>query len=89
MDPTEDRVWLVHREGFSLGTVIPENMGGKRGSELSRQASLVRGGGRESYKVKLHSGKVLEVEEEDIEKVRHQDSFKAQITSPRNWSVIH
>lgn len=70
MDPTEDRVWLVHREGFSLGIVIPENLGGKRGSELSRQASLVRGG-RESYKVRLQSGKVLEADEEDVEKVRN------------------
>ena len=68
MDPTEDRVWLVHREGFSLGAVIPENLGGKRGSELSRQASLLRGG-RESYKVRLHTGQVLEVDEEDVEKV--------------------
>ena len=61
-------MWLVHREGFSLGTVIPENMGGKRGSELSRQTSILRGG-RESYKVKLHSGQVLEADEEDVEKV--------------------
>ena len=61
-------MWLVHREGFSLGMVIPENMGGKRGSELSRQTSLLRGG-RESYKVRLHSGQVLEVDEEDVEKV--------------------
>ena len=70
MDPTEDRVWLVHKEGFSLGTVVPENLGGKRGSELSRQTSLVRGS-RESYKVRLQTGKVLEVDEEDVEKVNY------------------
>ena len=68
VDPSEDRVWLVHKEGFSLGTVMPENPAGKRGSELSRQTSLVRGS-RESYKVKLHSGKVIDVDEEDLEKV--------------------
>jgi len=68
VDPTEDRVWVVHKEGFSLATVVPENVAGKRGSELSRQTSLVRGGGRESYKVRIQSGKVLEIEEEDIEK---------------------
>ena len=52
--------------------MVPENLGGKRGSELSRQTSLVRGS-RESYKVKLQSGKVLKVDEEDVEKVNFKN----------------
>jgi len=69
-DTSEERVWLIHKNGFSLARVMPDNVPGRRGSELSRQASLVRSGGRESYRVMLHkSGQILDVEEEDLEKV--------------------
>ena len=69
-DAGEERVWLIHKSGFSLACVVPENVQGRRGSELSRQTSLVRSGGRESYRVVLHkSGQILDVEEEDLEKV--------------------
>jgi len=69
-DAVEERVWLIHKNGFSLARVVPENVQGRRGSELSRQTNLVRSGGRESYRVALHkSGQILDVEEEDLEKV--------------------
>ena len=70
-DANEERVWLIHKTGFSLARLLPENVQGKRGSELSRKASLVRSGGRESYRVKLYkSGQILDAEEEDLEKVQ-------------------
>ena len=56
-----ERVWLVHRGGFAAARVLHAGMPGAEGVE-----NLAEG----KCRVKLeHGGEVLDVDEEDVEKV--------------------
>lgn len=50
-----DRVWLVHKTGFTSAMLLPADGGGSSDGTV---------------KIKLDSGEILDVEEEDVEKVR-------------------
>lgn len=65
-------MWLVHRGGFSSAKRLARTPNGVAAGEDSNQ--LMMGEGK--VKVKLEQGEeVLEVEEEDVEKVRLLNIF--------------
>jgi len=56
-----ERVWLVHRGGFAAARVLHAGMPGAEGVENLSEGKC---------RVKLeHGGEVLDVDEEDVEKV--------------------
>ncbi|KAI5193465.1 Unconventional Myosin-Xviiia [Manis pentadactyla] len=87
-----EKVWLVHKDGFSLGTQL-------KSEELSLPEGKVR--------VKLdHDGTILDVDEDDVEKVMHmfkgcrredmaphiyavaQAAYRAMLMSRQDQSII-
>jgi myosin-18 len=64
-----ERVWLVHRGGFTAARRLPEEFSGGVGGDFDTSKLHVR---------LEATGEVLQVDDDDIEKVRlkHQSSVK-------------
>jgi myosin-18 len=87
-----ERVWVVHRAGFSLGTVRPEDTSAP--SNFSSHFSIIRYQGKDTKKVKLaQTDDIIDVDEEDLEKANppHQDTVEdlVDLTHLNEPSVLH
>eukprot|EP00731_Ephydatia_muelleri_P023185 Em0015g768a len=89
----QERVWVVHKDGFSLGTLVRDS---PKQSSISAHYSLVVYQGKDSCRVRLEHGErseVIKVDEEDIEKANPPSQDKVEdiieLTNLNESSVLH